>query len=93
MRNLANVSDRNVAVTVALPTQMTPGNGHTGPTQFSVDNRTIRFNPLAELRPGESQTYRVVGIARERGSAVATASAVSQAQQSPILATTSTNVF
>ena len=93
VRNLANVSDRNVAVTVALPTQMTPGSGHTGPTQFSVDNRTIRFNPLAELRPGEAQTYRVVGIARERGSAVATASAVSQAQQSPILATTSTNVF
>jgi hypothetical protein len=61
------VSERNVAVTVELPTQMTPGNGHGGPTQFSVENRTIRFAPIAELRPGETQTFRVMGIARERG--------------------------
>ena len=93
VRNLANVSDRNVAVAVALPNQMTPGNGHAGPTQFIVDNRTIRFSPIAELRPGEAQTFRVVGIARERGSANAQATAASQLQQQPTTATTSTNLF
>ena len=93
VRIVANVSDRNVAVAVALPNQMTPGNGHAGPTQFIVDNRTIRFSPIAELRPGEAQTFRVVGIARERGSANAQATAASQLQQQPTTATTSTNLF
>jgi uncharacterized repeat protein (TIGR01451 family) len=93
VRNLANVSERNVAVTVELPTQMTPGNGHGGPTQFTVENRTVRFAPIAELRPGESQVFRVMGIARERGSATARATAASQTQQTPVAATTSTSVF
>ncbi|MGC3969333.1 MAG: hypothetical protein QM775_18830 [Pirellulales bacterium] len=93
VRNLSNVSERNVAVSVELPAQMTPGSAHSGPTQYVVNNRTIQFQPLAELRPGEAQSFRVMGIARERGTATARATAASQAQQTPISATTSTNVF
>ncbi|MCE9605819.1 MAG: DUF11 domain-containing protein [Planctomycetia bacterium] len=93
VRNLGNVPDRQVAVSVLLPEQMTPSAGHQGPTPFSVEGRIIRFQPIAELRPGEEQIFKVHGIARQPGTATAQATVVSQLQPTPITATTSTTQF
>ncbi len=30
-----------------------------GPTQFVIDHQTVSFNPVMEVQPGETLTYRV----------------------------------
>lgn len=53
---------RQVAVAVVVPEGMTPNPLGTSPPeklQFKIEGRTVRFDPVAELRPGETATYRV----------------------------------
>ncbi len=81
--NLGQVSDRQVRLTVTLPPQMTLEKlGTGGPPNVEVEaaaGQTVRFSPLAELRPGKQNKaeYRVRAWARQPGKAVARAEVTS----------------
>jgi uncharacterized repeat protein (TIGR01451 family) len=91
LRNLTNISDFNVAVTVDLPEQMTNAQQpEGGPAQVDINGRTIRFQPIAELRAGEVRTFKVRAQARQAGTAAARARVVSQLQPTEQTATTTT---
>jgi uncharacterized repeat protein (TIGR01451 family) len=91
--NNAPVADRNVTVIVTLPNEVTPAAGSRGPTQFALNNRTLRFAPVAEIRPGETLTFEIRSIARQAGNAALRVEVTSDAAQSAIVATETTNIF
>jgi uncharacterized repeat protein (TIGR01451 family) len=91
--NNAPVSDGEVIVAVTLPNEATPAAGSQGPTAFALNNRTLRFAPVAEIRPGETVTYTIRSIARQAGAAAVRVEVTSNAAQTPIVATETTNVF
>lgn len=60
VRNNAGVVDRQVTLDVVLPSEVMPiAAGTTGPTQHTIEGRTVRFRPVAEIRPGETLRYSV----------------------------------
>jgi uncharacterized repeat protein (TIGR01451 family) len=87
------VADREVMVVVTLPNEMTPAAGSTGPTAFVLDGRTLKFAPLAEIRPGESVTYQIRAVPRQAGSALLRADVTSSGSPTPISASETTNVI
>lgn len=91
--NNSSVPDRQVVVTITLPNEMTPANGSNGPSQFALTGRTYQFAPIAEMRAGETLTFQIRGIARQVGTAVGRASAVSQASPTPVSAEAQTNII
>jgi uncharacterized repeat protein (TIGR01451 family) len=93
LRNLTNVSDRNVALTVLLPEQSISAGQPQGGGAKIEGFRVIRFDPIAELRPNETRTFTVTASAQAVGTATAKATVVSQAQQTPIEATTASTHF
>ena len=53
-------ADRDVRLSVTVPAEMTPGAvGTSGPAAYNINGQTVQFGSLAQLRPGESLTYRV----------------------------------
>ena len=89
--NNSPAPDRQIVVTVTLPNEMTPAGGQ-GPTPFALTGRTYQFNPIVEMRPGETLVFQVRGIARQVGTAVARATAVSQSAPTAVAATAQTNI-
>jgi uncharacterized repeat protein (TIGR01451 family) len=81
--NLGQLSDRQVRLTVTLPPQMTLEKlGTGGPANVDVESvvgQTIRFAPMAELRPGRENRieYRVRAWAKQPGKAIARAEVTS----------------
>lgn len=63
--NNTPVPDREVVVMATIPNETTPAAGSTGPTQFALNGRVLRFAPLAEIRPGETVTYQIRTTARQ----------------------------
>lgn len=62
VRNTRRTPDQRIALTVTAPPEMTPvriGTGGPQETQFTIDGRTIRFEPVREMRAGESLRYEV----------------------------------
>jgi uncharacterized repeat protein (TIGR01451 family) len=60
--NNTGAADRAVTVTAIVPDEMIPVPlGTTGPgsIQPDIDHRTVSFNPVMEVQPGVSLTYRV----------------------------------
>jgi uncharacterized repeat protein (TIGR01451 family) len=91
--NNAPVSDREVTVAVTLPNEVIPIAGHNGPTQAGVNNRTVRFAPVAEIRAGETLTFVVRAKAQQAATATVRVDVTSNAAQSPVVATETTNIF
>jgi uncharacterized repeat protein (TIGR01451 family) len=94
--NNSNAVDRQVAVTAMIPDGMIPVPlGTTGPgqTKFVPDGRTIRFNPVMELQPGETLTYRVRVRSKSAGQFRFRAELTSQNITQPIQQEASTEVF
>lgn len=93
LRNLTNSSDFNVVVTVELPEQMTNvGEPEGGKGRVDLNGRTIRFDPIAELRAGEVRKLRVRGQVRQTGTGTARARVVSQLQPTEQTSTTTTTL-
>jgi len=81
VRNDGTQADRQVAIRVQLPPQMQlQPQGVRAPTRHSVsaDGRTITFEPIAELGPGNSLPFELTVKAVQAGAANVTASASSQ---------------
>ena len=58
--NKATTAQQQISVTAILPDGMAPSPlGTKGPSDWKPDHQTVRFDPVAELRPSESLTYRV----------------------------------
>jgi uncharacterized repeat protein (TIGR01451 family) len=68
--NNGQASFQQVVVTAKAPEGMTPDLLRTaGPpeTKSSRDGQTVRFDPVAELLPGKSLSYRVVVLTKQPG--------------------------
>jgi uncharacterized repeat protein (TIGR01451 family) len=92
--NPRNVSDRNVELVVNVPTGMTPvATGTVAPSKHTITGRTVRFNPVAEIRPGESLIFRVPIRADRAGRFTVEAKAISNTQRSALYATEETNIY
>ena len=58
--NIGSVPHRRISVTATVPEGMTPDPlGTAPPDKFKIDGQTVQFDPIDELQPGGSMTYRV----------------------------------
>jgi uncharacterized repeat protein (TIGR01451 family) len=86
---------RQATVTAAVPDDMIPnpmGTVGPGPTKFAIEGKSVRFDPVFEVRPNESLIYRIRVQTKQPGlwhfHAELTAATLSQ----PLVKETSTEV-
>ena len=94
--NNTGAADHEVMVTAIVPDGMIPVPlGTTGPgsTKFVPDGQTIRFNPVMELQPGETLTYRVRVRTKSAGQFHFRVKLTSQNAAQPIIQEADTEVF
>lgn len=95
--NAGNASDTGVAVTVTLPDQLTPlpvgTSGASGPGRFQIAGQVVRFEPVAEIRPGERLRYQVRVRANQVGQVRIRAEARSTRTQTPLVEEESTTII
>ena len=94
--NRGNVTDRRVTLSGLLPIGMLPvALGTTGPDQvgFRITNRSIRFDPVDVLPPGQTLTYRVHVQTRQYGEMTFHAELTSDNLSEPIKVDETTEVF
>lgn len=92
--NNANRPDQQVALAVTLPQQLVLNQvGTAGPSQSFVQGNAVRFAPVAEIRPGETLTYRIRARALQPGDARIRVELTSTASPTPITAEETTTVF
>ena len=92
--NAGQNSERKVALAVTVPDleQLVEGQNQ-NPAKAAIDGQTIRFDPIAELKPGETLTFDVTVHASRAGDATARADVTSQALVTPTTAETPIHVF
>ena len=94
--NLQNVPDANVVVVVTVPEGLAPTAGGVGivaPSNPNIGQRVIRFNPVAEIRPGESLIYRIPIQAEKAGQFRSQIRVTSNGQRRPLIKTEDSSVF
>lgn len=92
--NDGQAADGQVAVTVVVPDGMTPvALGTSGPGKPAIEGQVIRFAPVAEIRPGQTLTYRIRILAKQPGRFRLRAELTSQNQPSPTVVEEETEVF
>jgi uncharacterized repeat protein (TIGR01451 family) len=94
--NFSAQPDRNVVLVVNLPNELSPiPQATSGPPglRFNVLGQTIQFFPVAEIRPGETVSFRVVAVARQPGEVRPQASVTSANTPTPVTAGTSTTIL
>ena len=97
IRNIRDTADRNVVLTVTLPagvrfeTSINPP--MIRPRNGTPDRRTIEFLPMAELRGGESATFRIVATSQQTGTGTFRAEVTSARSKLPVVATEETTFF
>lgn len=83
-----------VVVTATVPTGMMPLTfGTTGPTQPAIEGQTLRFEPVAEIPPGQTLTYQVRVRTQQSGEFRFHVEAVGRGGSSPFSADATTQVF
>jgi uncharacterized repeat protein (TIGR01451 family) len=94
--NNAETADRDVRLTVTLPPQLTPvREGIAAPTkEITIDNNVVHFGSVAEVRPGETLSYRFQARAASAGNVRVQASVISASLgNQPIVADESTEIL
>ncbi|MCE5269455.1 MAG: DUF11 domain-containing protein [Planctomycetaceae bacterium] len=92
--NTGTAAAQQVAVTATVPDGMTPSAlGTTGSTKYAVDEQTVRFEPAAELRPGDSLVDRVRVRTKQPGQFRFRAEIAVPGMSSPLVKEASTEVF
>lgn len=94
--NHAQASDRQVALVVTAPAGMIPlriGTKGPGQTKVTIDGQTVRFDPIAELKPGDRLDYSIKMRAEQPGAARCRAQVTSQNLKSPVTAEETTQVI
>jgi uncharacterized repeat protein (TIGR01451 family) len=85
--------DGNTVVLVSVPPEMVPVRLQTvGPTGYTVEGQTVRFNPVPRIEPGKSIVYRVRVLAKLPGVVFLRAQLTSQGLKQPLLAEQKTQV-
>ena len=93
--NQAQTMDRLVSLSVNLPAAMVPVPlGTTGPplARPAINKQTVRFDPVPELRPGETLVYRIRARTKQPGPARVTAEVSSFNQPQPMVTEETTEV-
>ena len=69
--------------------------GTSGPRQirYVIDGRTVRFDPVDEIAPGEKLSYHIRVSTRQPGKLTIHAELTSQNQQQALVAEETTEVF
>lgn len=94
VRNDGQVADRQVTVVAVVPPEMTPiAVGTTGPTQPTIQGRTVNFRPAGEIRPGETLRYSVQVRADGPGSPRLSVTLSSAGRPQPLTVEESTVIF
>lgn len=99
VRNAGQNADRNVALVVTVPAEMTPVRLQTsGPpgTDYTIEGqtaRTIRFSPVLQLFPGQTLTYRVRVQAKQAGEVRLRAQVTSQNVPKAMTVEETTQIF
>ena len=94
--NLHNVADANIVVIVTVPEGLAPTAGGVGivaPSNPNIGQRVIRFNPVAEIRPGESLIYRIPILAKQPGQFSSQIRVTSNGQRRPLIKAEESSVF
>ena len=94
--NNTNAVHRQATVTAMVPDGMIPaplGTTGPGPTKFVIDRQTVSFNPVLEVRPGETLIYRVRVRTKSAGQFRFRAELTTQNLTQPTLQEASTEVF
>ena len=92
--NAGQVADSQVVLTVTLPAEMTPlGVGPQGLTKATILNKTVRFDPVASLVPGETLTYQIQARADRQGQARVIAQVTSAGQPQGVVGNELTTIF
>ena len=94
--NLRNTPDANIVVVVTVPEGLSPTAGGVGivaPSNPNIGQRVIRFNPVAEIRPGESLIYRIPIRAEQAGQFRSQIRVTSDGQRRPLIKTEDSSVF
>jgi len=94
--NEGRAADTQVVLTATVPIGMMPAPlGTTGPQQigFSVRGQTVRFDPVARVRPGEKLIYRIRVQTRQPGNLTFRTELSSDALDRPLRAEETTEVF
>lgn len=91
--NGGKTDESQVELKVLLPDEMIPALlGMHGPTPVNVQGKTVKFQPVERLRPGETLTYRVRVQAKTAGEVRLKAELTSRNQRQPVLAETRTTI-
>ncbi|MEX2119289.1 MAG: DUF11 domain-containing protein [Pirellulales bacterium] len=91
--NNSQAADRQVAVAVTVPSGMTAlVVGSSGPAAYRVEGRQVRFDPVREIRPGETLSYRVEARAERAGGGRCQVEVTSERIQQPRTAETTTTI-
>tara|TARA_Y100001933_G_scaffold263722_1_gene326354 strand:- start:4660 stop:7245 length:2586 start_codon:yes stop_codon:yes gene_type:complete len=94
--NPRSAPDANVVVIVTVPEGLAPTTGGVGivaPSNPNIGQRVIRFNPVAEIRPGESLIYRIPIQAEQAGQFRSQIRVTSDGQRRPLIRTEDSSVF
>jgi uncharacterized repeat protein (TIGR01451 family) len=91
LTNGAAEPDRNVVLVVAVPTELTLKK-YAGPVQGRITDRKMIFDPIAELRKGETVTFSLEFTAQQAGTARLHTEVTSARQTQPIAADETTEV-
>jgi hypothetical protein len=95
--NKNQTSDRNVVVTFTAPAETTPLPDPNGALQnrtlMTVRGQTITFDPIKEIRPGESIPFKVVVRANQAGTSRARVDVRSDGTQQGVAAETEVPIF
>ncbi len=86
--------DSQVVLTATVPSQMTPlGVGPGGITTATILGKSIRFDPVASVGPGETLTYRIEARADQPGQMQFRAQCTSTSNPAGVVGEELTTVF
>jgi len=92
--NNGTQAEQNVSVVANVPLGMIPDQlGTTGPGGRTITAQTVRFDPVAEIAPGETREYRVVVQAIQPGELTLRAELTSAKVMQPVGAEATTEVL
>jgi uncharacterized repeat protein (TIGR01451 family) len=92
--NAGQGPDHNVVLRATFPDQMTPlAVGTSGPSKVTILGKTVSFDAIPEIQPGEQLTYQIQARADQAGQVRFRAQVTSDAQRAGISGEELTTVF
>ncbi len=83
VKNEGDAPDQDIQITATLPEQMKLDNAD-GPTESKQEGKTITFQPIDQLNPGEEAEYTLTATAQSAGAVQLKVELVSQSFTSPV---------